>query len=781
MPDDTSNPLLDLIRDYANEAIITRNLDGIVTSWNRAAERMFGYQAEEMIGTPFSVVVPEEDRKRESEILDRVRQGERTEDFETRRLRKDGRIMEVSVTSSPIRDDIGRVVAVLSIANDVTYRKQLEAAERDRLFLSSIVSSADDAIVSKDLNGIVTSWNKAAERLFGYKADEIIGHPIEILMPPGHADEENQILDRLRRGGRIEHYETQRRRKDGSIVEVSVTISPIRDRIGRIVGASKIARDITERKRWQEAEVAESFLGAIVESAEDAIISKNLDGIVMSWNSAAEKLFGYLAAEIIGKPITILIPADHPDEEVQILKRIRRGERIEHHETQRRRKDGSIVEVAQTISPIRDSLGRVVGVSNITRDVTEQKRSERREREALRQAQEARRQAEDASIAKDEFLATISHELRTPMTAILGWSRMMMSGELTPDRQQRGIEIIDRNARAQAQLIEDLLDISRIVSGRLRIEFKPVDMAAVIAAAVESIRPTAEAKKIRIQTVLSSAGGPILGDADRLQQVIWNLLSNAVRFTGRDGFIQIELQRIESQVEISVTDNGIGIKPEFFPHLFERFTQADSSTTRSRGGLGMGLAIVKSLVELHGGVVSAYSEGEGKGSTFTVKLPISAIRLERKQEPQAQKSRSSVHIKDRHELVGLKILVVDDEADTVELLRFLFNDAGAIIQTAQSVEEALQIFDSWQPDILVSDIGMPKIDGYELIRIIREERHSRIPAVALTAMARIDDRLKALTAGYQMHVSKPVEPVELISIVASLVGLVTRRPFEDVK
>jgi CheY-like chemotaxis protein/anti-sigma regulatory factor (Ser/Thr protein kinase) len=359
---------------------------------------------------------------------------------------------------------------------------------------------------------------------------------------------------------------------------------------------------------------------------------------------------------------------------------------------------------------------------------------------------------------------------------------MMMSGELSADRQQRGVEIIDRNARAQAQLIEDLLDISRIVSGRLRIEFKPVDMAAVIAAAVETLRPAAEAKKIRIQTVLSSAGGPILGDADRLQQVIWNLLSNAIRFTGKDGFIQMELQRIESQVEIRVTDNGIGIKPEFFPHLFERFTQADSSTTRSRGGLGMGLAIVKSLVELHGGVVSAHSAGEGKGSTFTVKLPISAIRLERKHEPQVQKSRSAAaYLKDRHELVGLKILVVDDELDTVELLRFLFNETGAIVQTANSVEQGLQIFDSWQPDILVSDIGMPKIDGYEFIRIIRDQRHSRIPAVALTAMARIDDRLKALTAGYQMHVSKPVEPVELISIVASLVGLVNRRPLEDMK
>ena len=244
--------------------------------------------------------------------------------------------------------------------------------------------------------------------------------------------------------------------------------------------------------------------------------------------------------------MTVLIPEDHPDEEAQILKRIRRGERIEHYETRRRRKHGSIIEVAQTISPIRDSLGRVIGVSNITRDITERKRAERGEREAHRQAQESRRQAEEASRAKDEFLATISHELRTPMTAIVGWSRMMMSGELSPDRLQQAIQTIARNARLQAQLIEDLLDISRIVSGRLRVEFKPVDMAGVIAAAVEALRPAAEAKRIRIQTILSSGAGPILGDADRLQQVIWNLLSNAIRFTPKEGFIQIELHRIES-------------------------------------------------------------------------------------------------------------------------------------------------------------------------------------------------------------------------------------------
>jgi CheY-like chemotaxis protein/nitrogen-specific signal transduction histidine kinase len=420
-------------------------------------------------------------------------------------------------------------------------------------------------------------------------------------------------------------------------------------------------------------------------------------------------------------------------------------------------------------------MGRILGASKIARNITEQKRAEAREREALRQAQDAKQVAEKASRAKDEFLATVSHELRTPMTAILGWSRMLMGGQISADAQQRAIEVIDRNARSQAQLIEDLLDISRIVAGRLRVEFKPVDMSAVIAAAVEAVRPTAEAKRIRIQTVLSAGAGPILGDSERLQQVVWNLLSNAIRFTPANGFVHIELQRVESQVELRVTDNGVGIKPEFLPHLFERFTQSDSSITRSTGGLGMGLAIVKSLVELHGGVVSASSPGEGRGAVFTVKLPISALRHDPRQSPVPKPSLETV-IETTQELVGMKILVVDDEADTAELLRFVFNECGAIVETAGSAAEALELFDAWQPDILVSDIGMPNIDGYELIRAIRLDRHSRIPAVALTAMARIDDRIKVLNAGYQMHVAKPVEPIELINIVSSLASLVTRRP-----
>ncbi len=538
------------------------------------------------------------------------------------------------------------------------------------------------------------------------------------MIPTDHLDEELQILERIRRGERIDHFEAKRMRKDGRVIDVALTISPIRDRLGRVVGVSKIARDITQRRRWQKAEVDQSFLGALVESADDAIIGKDLDGIVTSWNPAAENLYGYKAAEMIGKPIALLVPPDHSDEEPQILERIRRGEKIRHYETQRIRRDGRVIDVSLTVSPIYDSLGRIIGASKIARDISDRKRLESREQKVLRDAQSARQQAElawqqaeQANKAKDEFLAMVSQELRTPITAIMGWTRMMIAGQLGPDRLHQAFQVIDRNVQSLAQLIEDLLDISRIISGQLRVDFRTVDLSSVVRAAVEAVRPTAEAKRIRIESVFTAGAGPVMGDSERLQQVVWNLLSNAIKFTAHDGFVRIDVHRVGSQVELRVTDNGIGIKAEFLPHVFDRFTQADASITRRRGGLGMGLAIVKSLVELHGGTVSVASAGEGQGAIFTVNLPIRALSEVAARQRTGKETNARADLKMRHVLVGLKLLIVDDEPDTCELLKFMFNECGAIIQMAQSANEAIEVFDSWQPDILISDIGMPNIHG----------------------------------------------------------------------
>jgi PAS domain S-box-containing protein len=544
----------------------------------------------------------------------------------------------------------------------------------------------------------------------------------------------------------------------------------------------KIEEELKELKRrvaeLEQGELAQYYLAALVESADDAIIGKSLEGIVTSWNQGAEKLFGYTASEIIGKSITILIPPENSDEEPRILARIRRGEQIEHYETQRVRKDGSIVDVALTVSPIHGRNGAIIGASKIARDITERKKSEERREEALRETREARQQAEIANRIKDEFLATISHELRTPLTSVLGWVRMLRGGRLDPETTSKAMEVIDRNVRFQAQLIEDLLDISRITMGKLRLDVRPVQPAAIISAAVESLQLAADARQIRIQTVLDSHAGPVSGDFERLQQVVWNLLSNAIKFTPKRGRVQIVLERINSHVEIRVIDTGRGFKTEFVPYIFERFTQADAITTRTHGGLGMGLAISKAIVELHGGTITAYSEGEGTGATFTVNLPIMPVTRDIPAEERIHpRAWTEISLECPPEVSGLKILVVDDDADTCEMIRTVLARCGGVVDIATNAELALEIFRERAPEIMICDIGMPDVDGYELIRRIREfegNNGRRVPAVALTAFARIEDRVRALAAGFQMHVAKPVEPGELLTIVASLSGFLDR-------
>jgi len=541
-----------------------------------------------------------------------------------------------------------------------------------------------------------------------------------------------------------------------------VSVLPVRDETGQFLGGIQ-----TIRLHSNFPLSPELLLSAFVESADDAIVTKDLNGIVTSWNPGAERIFGYSAAEMIGKPIALLIPINQADEEPRILRRIRAGERIDHYETKRQTKDGHIIDISLTVSPVRDTNGTIVGASKIARDITERKRLEAREREA-------KRQAEVLSRAKDEFIATVSHELRTPMTAILGWVRMLAGGGLGPDAQKKALHVIERNAKSQAQLVEDLLDMSRIVSGKLKLKMKQIDPATIIAAVVESLRPTAETKSIRVQLVIDSSVKRIVGDEERLRQVIWNLLSNALKFTSVGGRVQISLDRVETGARITVEDNGVGIVPDFLPYVFNRFSQADSSITRAHGGLGMGLSIVKSIVELHGGDVNVSSPGEGKGATFTVTLPAAPTATQKQEESPPTPALLEEPLLYSRDLVGLKLLVVDDELDTCEMLSFLLERCGAQVQTANSAVEALEMLKIWSPDVLICDIGMPSIDGYELIRRIRTDkslRSSRIPAVALTALARIEDRVKALSAGYQMHVAKPIEPVELVSMIASVASL----------
>ena len=375
------------------------------------------------------------------------------------------------------------------------------------------------------------------------------------------------------------------------------------------------------------------FLAAVVDSSDDAIITKTLDGTITSWNASACRLLGYTAAEIIGQPITVLIPPDRWEEERDIIRNLRAGNRIEHYETVRVTKDGRLIDVALTISPVRDQTGQIVGASKILRDITERKRIERELQELLAERDQileseraARGQAERLSASKDEFLALLSHELRTPLNAILGWTEILRRASSTHADLEKGLVVIERNVRAQTQLVDDLLDMSRIISGQMRFDVQAVMPYAFVQGAIESARPAADARGVRLEAILDPAAGPVSADANRLQQVVWNLVSNAIKFTPRGGHVQVTLERVNSTIEICVADSGIGIQPDFLPHIFERFRQADATTTRKHGGLGLGLSIVKQIVELHGGTVAANSDGEGQGAVFRVKLPLAVSR-----------------------------------------------------------------------------------------------------------------------------------------------------------
>jgi PAS domain S-box-containing protein len=390
----------------------------------------------------------------------------------------------------------------------------------------------------------------------------------------------------------------------------------------------------------------------------------------------------------------------------------------------------------------------------------------------------ARGEAERASRMKDEFLATLSHELRTPLNAILGWSQILRSGLRRPEDLAEGIDVIERNARAQTQIIEDLLDMSRIISGKIRLDVQRLGLAKIVGAAVETLRPTAEAKGVRLQVVLDPLAGPVSGDPNRLQQVFWNVLTNAVKFTPRGGRVQVLLERVDSHVEVSVIDTGEGIPPEFLPFVFERFRQADASTTRRHGGLGLGLSIVKQLVELHGGTVRAKSGGVGLGATFTVSLPLTVIHPDPNDQavrihPRAEAGTTTLSADDCSDVAGVKVLVVDDEPDARLLVKRLLEDCRAVVVTAATATEAVGLVESEQPEVLVSDIGIPGEDGYSLIRRVRAlppERGGNVPAIALTAYARAEDRVRAMMSGFQQHVAKPVEPAELVAVVAILAG-----------
>lgn len=627
------------------------------------------------------------------------------------------------------------------------------AAERERLRIT--LASIGDAVISTDAEGRVVFLNSVAEALTGWAQAEAAGRPLpdifRIVNEYTREPAENPAVQALRKGvvvGLANH--TVLIAQDGTERPIDDSAAPMLDKSGSPIGAVLVFRDVTERRRFEEAQAR---LAAIVESSQDVIVSKTLDGIIRTWNTAAERLFGYTAEEAVGRSITMLIPPDRLDEEKEILAKLSRGERIEHYETVRRAKDGRLIDLSLTISPIRDMEGRVTGASKIARDITERKRAD----EALREAMEALRKADRR---KDEFLALLAHELRNPLAPLRNGLQVMRLAT-DPDLAAKSWNIMDRQLSHMVRLIDDLLDISRISLNKMELRRSTVLLTDVINSAVETARPSVQEAGHTLTVSLPPE--PIRLDADltRLAQVFANLLNNSARYTEGPGQIWLTAMWEGNQVTVAVRDTGIGIPASALPSVFEMFSQGDRSLERGAGGLGIGLALVKGLVEMHGGTVQAESPGEGQGSTFTVRLPV----LENRAEPPAGTVETGTDAAEAKR----RILVVDDNEDSAVSLEMMLQLLGNEVRSARDGYKAVELAGQFRPQVILMDIGMPHLNGYEATRCIREQPWGRDMAIiALSGWGQEKDRAKSKEAGCDGHLVKPVELSELEKLLDEL-------------
>jgi len=859
--------LLAAIIDSSIDAIVSKDLDGIITSWNPAAERLFGYSAVEALGQPVTMLIPSDRLAEEDVVLARIRNGERVEPFDTLRRRKDHTLVEVSVTVSPVRTGDGTIVGASKIARDISYRKRVdqELGElQDRLL--ALTAASASMLGATDVETVLSSTIELARRVFssdGYalwrvdppagwrmlrafgvseefsrpvrdtSALDTSGRTVAFAEPMVCEDVEQEPAlagrrDAYRREGVVSlvafplsihgertaslvFYSRQRRQYRNTDIQVGAALA-------NIAAASLTTAELyAEQRAGREAADQAGQRAAFLAEAATAL-SASLDyerTLKVVARLAVPGICDWCAVDIVDDNGSLQrLGVAHVDPD-----KLELTHRLEQEYPADPNLPGGVHEVVRTGVPsfiprippealdraARDdehrrilralrltsfmcvpllAQGKAFGTISFVSADSGREYSD----SDLRLAQElavraslavenarAYARAHEASRLKDEFLATLSHELRTPLNAVLGYARMLRSGAVAAERVSAALEIVERNATALKQIIEDVLDVSRIISGRLRLDVAPVDLPAVLHDSCATVLPAADARGVRLETVIDPLATAVSGDGERIQQIVWNLLSNAIKFTPRGGKVQLRLCRVNSHVEVTVSDTGRGISREFLPFVFDRFRQGDATSSREHGGLGLGLAIAKQLTELHGGTISAMSDGPGTGATFTLTLPLMIVHTPpgaggTREQPVAE--RRVPALSDAPRLDGLRVLAVDDETDSLQLLRMVLEGAGAAVQLADSGRAALDAIALDAPDVIVADIGMPDMDGLQLIAAVRqlEEPARSIPAAALTAYARAQDRIVSLASGFQMHLVKPIEPLELIVAVSTLAG-----------
>ncbi|MFN0123029.1 MAG: PAS domain S-box protein [Blastocatellia bacterium] len=694
------------------------------------------------------------------------------------RLRAEEKLLD---SVRQLEDRVSRRTSDLAEANA---RLRTEMAEREKAqealrgseaHYRSLIEQASDLVSLIDPDGTVRYRSASMLERLGYSPEGEGSRRLTELIHPEDREKVREAEEKVRTGKESRlAVEYRVRHQDGSW-RAYESVGDNRMDDPTLRGVLVVTRDITRRREAEEAiQYANRLANDTIRNAREGIVALDREMRPVMWNRRMREITLIPQDRAVGAHVLDLFPCFDTIGLTELYERALAGENAGGEDVRYQREDGSVIWISIAFAPDEDSAGNINGVIATVHDVTDRHELTARMNELLEREQVARAQAEDVSRMKDEFLATLSHELRTPLSAIIGWAQMLRDGIVPAEKIPQALETIERNASAQSQLIDDLLDVSRVISGRLRINPVEVDLAVVIVGAVSILRLAADARNIEISLDLGPETMLVTGDPDRLQQVVWNLLANAIKFTQPGGRVEIALEPAGTQALIAVRDNGQGIDPEFLPYVFERFSQADKNITRRHGGLGLGLAIVRHLVEMHGGEVRAHSEGAGKGAEFTVLLPASdrAAREANARLAAVQAAAAMAYQKHEKPLAGIRVMLVEDEPDILDMLAVALGSYGAEIVPADSAAAAMTLLSVSEPDVLVSDIGMPDEDGYSLLRRVRadEIRGQRLPAIALTAYARPEDKSKALAAGFMRHLAKPVDTGELIRAILAATG-----------